>query len=238
MDILRRASGGNRSVIWTFLSHVFNEQRDKILRSHVQMTKKPWMKYREIEIIKEIIMRLCPRRCLEWGTGYSTLFFPDLIDTTSIWTSIEHNKKWAGKIRNMNSRPNVEIHYIPANRRPWRDAYGDGTYHEFKNYVDFPSGMEYFDLILVDGRAREPCLYKAHELIGEQGVVILHDANREKYHAPFDRFPDHLLFRDYREDVGGLWLGSKGGEIGGVLNVTRQVELWKLYNVLGTMVKM
>jgi len=34
------------------------------------------MDYIEIDIITEILMKRKPRICLEWGSGYSTIYFP------------------------------------------------------------------------------------------------------------------------------------------------------------------
>lgn len=46
---------------------------------HLDTPSKPMMKYEGIEVIKEIINNLNPKKCLEWGSRYSTLFFPKLL---------------------------------------------------------------------------------------------------------------------------------------------------------------
>ena len=40
---------------------------------------KPYMKNREIMILEEVIRNLNPKNCLEWGSGYSTIYFPKLL---------------------------------------------------------------------------------------------------------------------------------------------------------------
>ena len=90
-----------------------------------------------------------------------------------------------------------------------------------------------FDFILVDGRAREACLERAHGLLSPRGVVALHDANRSFRRAPGGQFPSEAEFRDYRRWAGGLWLGSKGGSLSDVLDLGRHGRIWRMYNSLG-----
>ena len=75
---------------------------DLILRKALHIpSKKPWMRYREIEILKEILKKLRPKKCLEWGAGYSTLYFPKLLPEGTEWISIEHAKVWAEKVKHL-----------------------------------------------------------------------------------------------------------------------------------------
>jgi hypothetical protein len=62
------------------------------------MVLKPWMEEREVDIIEEILSKLQPRNSLEWGAGYSTIYFTKFLQKDAKWTSIEHNKDWAHKI--------------------------------------------------------------------------------------------------------------------------------------------
>jgi len=121
---------------------------------------KPWMRHKEIDIIVELIKKKKPKYCLEWGAGYSTVYFPRFLNDNALWISVEHDEKWANRIRYMIRRPNIKIYYVPPNNYPWTDEYNDGTYADLKDYVDFPKklGMK-FDFILVDGRARKDCLF-------------------------------------------------------------------------------
>ena len=189
---------------------------------------RPWMRYQEIAIVSEVLRKLQPRKCLEWGGGISTIFFPKLLDKSAEWIAIEHNEAWMTKINSENKNPNVKIFYIPPNQIPWT---GDGGYDEFKDYIEFPSRFGVFDFILIDGRARKECLLKAYELIENKGMVLLHDANRIYYHEPFGLYEYDVLFSDNNpKEDDGLWLGSKGIDIKEVLRVDKHRKMWQIYN--------
>ena len=199
--------------------------------------ERPLMRCREIEIIEELLKNLQPKNCLEWGAGYSTTFFPRFLDKNAKWSSIEHDKRWYTKIEKMNKNHNSKVFYIPPNRSPRREQYGDGSFTDFKDYIEFPKKFGRFDFILVDGRARKHCLIKAHNLIKNKGIVVLHDANRKQYHGPFNLYKHQILFKDYRKEGGGLWLGSKNLRIEQVLDVERHLEVWRQITKIGKIIR-
>lgn len=214
-----------------FLRQVSKEYRNKLLRKWFRKSViKPWGRYREIEIIEEVIQTLKPKRCLEWGTGYGTLYFTRLIGKETNWISVEHEAAWSMNIEKLNRNRNVQICHVPPNQFSWSDPNQDGAYSDLKDYIEFPSQFGEFDFILVDGRARVDCLMKAYELIRNDGVVILHDANRKHYHSPFHLFKFQFLFTDHRTRSGGIWVASKGRDVRSVLNIDQHKMLFYLYN--------
>lgn len=216
-------------------SHVYRENRkrlDKLL--HPGRFSSPWMRIREQEVLEELLIRLRPGRCLEWGTGYSTLHFPGFLPAASTWLSIEHDPAWHRNIAERVTRAGVELVCVPPNRQPWTDANNDGAYADLASYIEYPDGRGPFDFILVDGRARVACLDKAVELVADDGVVCLHDANRTYYHRPFKRFAHTLFFHDYRRDQdGGIWFGSKRRDLTELVRVDYHQELWRVADRFG-----
>ena len=106
---------------------------------------------------------------LEWGAGYSTKYFPTMLQKEGIeytWTSIEHNLAWFQEVKKWNVK-NVNLIFADKDT----DAYLK------------PKGK--YDVIYVDGRNRVKCLQHAKSLLKPDGVVILHDAEREKYAEGF-----------------------------------------------------
>jgi len=188
------------------------------------------MSYEQIEIIEKILRCLQPKSCLEWGAGYGTIYFSRLLAENSKWISIEHEKEWMAKITNINQKTNVKIFYIRPNQFPPTDDNSDGTYSDLKNYIEFPSRFGKFDFILIDGRARESCLIKAHELIGEDGVVVLHDAEREYYQKPFSLYKYQIFLGGYNEDGKRLWIGSEGIDINNIINIAKYIRSWRIFN--------
>ena len=108
-------------------------------------------------------------RVLEWGSGGSTVYFPEFLRSIKIdysWTSIEGNAVWYRKIVNATTDyDNICIYHIPPTQ-----------------YVAFPLSLgSTYDIIIVDGEFRRQCLKVASALLDKQGAVFLHDAQIEDY---------------------------------------------------------
>ena len=190
---------------------------------------KPFMKNREIMILEEIIRNLNPKNCLEWGSGYSTIYLPKLLLKDANWLAIEHCSDWANKINQMNFNSGVNIKYIPPNNYPWSDNNNDGSHEDLIDYIEFPDNHAPYDFILIDGQARLECIKKSFDLITDMGVVVLHDANRMYYHKNIEIYPNQVFFPIHGRKGLGLWIGSKELKINEVLNVTSHKNLEKLH---------
>jgi hypothetical protein len=59
----------------------------------------PYMKFKEIAIMKELLATKKPKAVLEYGCGYSSLFYPQFLPVQATWTSIEHDKEWFESIQ-------------------------------------------------------------------------------------------------------------------------------------------
>lgn len=221
------------NVLSSFLTQISKEYGCKILKKWFgKSIAKPKAKYREIAIIEEVLKTSKPKRCLEWGSGFSTLYFPKFLGEGASWISIEHDPEWAKRVTEMNRNSNVTVHHIPPDHFPWTDEHHDGAYSDFKNYIEFPGRFGPFDFIFVDGRGRVDCLKKAGELLTKEGIVILHDANRVYYHAAFPLFKHQVLFTDPRTR-GGVWVGSPSVNISDVFDVDKHQKLYRIYNRFG-----
>lgn len=205
------------------LSQLLRDWKEKLSRK-LKKSDKPWMYHKELDIFVEVIQNLQPAKCLEWGSGFSTLYFPKLLQPSANWLSIEHDQAWVEKIKMLNNKKNVTIKHIKPHNEKWK---GDGTYEDFKQYVDYPSNLKFFDLIIVDGRARKDCLERGVQLLSDKGVIILHDANRLKYHNAFKFYKNSTLFTDHHTSYGGLWIGSNHVAIDEVLDVKKNQKVWE-----------
>ena len=216
-----------------FLDQAVREYRDKVLERVLRKeVRKPWMKYREIRVMEDLLAGLRPLRALEWGAGYGTSHFSRLLPQGGEWIAIEHDAAWADRIR-ASAPANVSVHAVLPERDPWAPGDGDGTLGDFRDYVEYPTRLGEFDFILVDGRAREACLRQARHLLAPGGVVVLHDANRDFLRRAWGLFPRQLLFQDYRRYSGGLWIGSVDRDLAPLINLPRHRRIWRLYNALG-----
>jgi len=125
----------------------------------------PWLTYSFLDFLEGRLHK--GLTLYEYGAGNSTLFFAKQVASVR---SIEHNEEWYRIIQN-NLPDNVNIHYIPL---------GDGAY---QNAIS--SEEQSFDVVLVDGRERVACIKNAVNKLKENGVIILDDAEREKYKEAF-----------------------------------------------------
>lgn len=97
------------------------------------------MKYKEIIIIKEILKNKKPQMCLEYGAGYSTLYFSRYLEENAKWIAIEHNKNWFKKIKQLiHQRSNVSIYYKPLNHS------SSETVHNNNDTFRISKNMSYF----------------------------------------------------------------------------------------------
>lgn len=222
----------------TLIDQLTRDYRDKILLK-INKLEKPFMKNKELDIIEEILLAIKPKKCLEWGSGYSSLVFPELVDP-ELWLAIEHDQDWAKEISGKNNNAKVKIVHVLSevvgwnNRGDWRK---DGSYRDFESYINYPEKYAPFDFIMIDGRARVECLKKASELIAQEGVVIFHDCNRTHYHQYQELFEYGQFITDHRSSHGGLWIGSKGRPVDQVFNVKKHLDLWEKHSKLSMMFK-
>ena len=196
------------------------------------------MRPKEIIIIEDILKNKKPKACLEWGAGYSTLYFPKHLEDAR-WTVIEHDELWFNKIKQLiGQNSKTSIYYIPPNQQPWTDPYNNGSFSDLRDYITFPEKMnEKFDFILIDGRARKLCLISALKLLKNGGVVILHDANRRYYHEPFKLYKHQVLFTDFRHNSGGIWIGSNMLDLHNLLDVDKHKLSWRVLERISKLVR-
>ena len=187
----------------------------------------PYLKYRELEIFTGIFRDLKPLRILEWGAGFSTLHFPRLMNYPFKWHSVEHDEQWYNQLITLNQNPDVLITLRKPHNYPYTDEHGDGSYEDFRDYIETPDDGTKYDLIIIDGRARNECLLKAMTIISDGGIILLHDANRLRYHLHFDKFRYQEIFTDYRHSAGGIWLGSTR-DLNEVIDVKKHRQRWAM----------
>lgn len=145
----------------------------------------PFMDPHEVETFALLLRSFGnPVQAFEWGSGASTLYYGSRLPFGSFWQSVEHDANWYQQTSQEAARwdsQRIAVCHIPPDRI-WHDTGDDGDYATFRNYVLFPTTLgRQFDLILVDGRARVACMAVGWELLQDDGVMILHDAERPEY---------------------------------------------------------
>lgn len=125
----------------------------------------------------------------EYGSGGSTLYYSKKVKKV---ITVEHDQSWYGVVKGRLDKKNimnVDICCCPSekNINNENDTYlsSDKNYEgqNFKRYVEkikeYPDN--YFDLIIVDGRARNSCMNNVLPKIKDGGYILLDNSEREEY---------------------------------------------------------
>lgn len=146
----------------------------------------PWITLPSITYTKRFLKK--DMRVFEYGCGGSTLFFADRVNEV---VSVEHNQEWYVKIKKVleeNKADHVRLMHIePVMQENEVDLYFSGnddyTGLSFRNYVNVISEYpdKYFDLILIDGRARTACFMKSIAKLKDNGIIVWDNSERERY---------------------------------------------------------
>lgn len=223
------------------LTQYLRDRIDKVKKKLFKRFDTPLMKSKELDLITEILTKLQPKHCLEWGSGFSTLLFPKITPNLVSWLALEHNKEWFDFVQKSITDSRVELVFKAADNLNFGmeerefDKIKDGLYEDFKSYIEYPRSVgRKFDFIFIDGRARQECLKIAYDLLTDDGIVVIHDANRKHYTQSAPPFEDSLLFTDYDKDrnVGGIWIGAKHCKVSKYLDFQRHQELWRGHDLL------
>ena len=149
-----------------------------------------------IDYFKRLLKEYKKVDVLEWGSGYSTRYFPEFMQKEGIeytWKAIEHNPYWASVVASWGVK-NVSLTLADK---------------DSKEYLE-PSGR--YDIIFVDGRNRSQCLKNAKKLLKKGGVVLLHDAQRKRYQEGMEGYQGELIGLDMRnleKNMPRLWKGTR-----------------------------
>lgn len=130
------------------------------------MQNKPLMKDVEIELIEKYLNENV--NMLEYGSGASTAYYAPKVKKL---TSIEYNKKWRGKVANsIADIKNVELVLIPCKHLV------PATYSVYRKYINWPKTRnDIWDVVLIDGRARQWVAESILNNITKDSIVLVHD---------------------------------------------------------------
>lgn len=146
----------------------------------------PWWTFEAIDAVDAALAATPQARVFEWGSGASTLW---LATRAGEVVSVEHDGDWARMVQErLDQRPEgarVSLRHVPARsagtigsrKRGFEDQY-------FDDYVAAIRAVEgQFDLIVIDGRAREACLAAAVSRLAPGGRILVDDFKRARYRA-------------------------------------------------------
>lgn len=144
----------------------------------------PWWTYDAIAAVETWIAdHDGPVRVFEWGSGASTLWLAKRVDAV---TTVEHHRGFAEHIApNLAAHPNVTSLIIEPETSTTPKVPSAKEGHkglDFAAYVGAIDDAEGpFDLIVIDGRAREACLRAALPHLADDGLVVFDNTRRKRY---------------------------------------------------------
>ena len=151
----------------------------------------PWWTWTATDEVARFLSARPAARVFEWGSGASTCW---LSRRSASVVSVEHHPEFASSMREcLATFDNVRLLERSATpidpvRVPVRSAKSGYTDVDFTDYVDTIDdfGPEEFDVIVVDGRAREACLSRAREHVRADGIIVLDNSDRTRYGPALD----------------------------------------------------
>jgi len=153
----------------------------------------PWMNYAAIEFLENYLQPSF--KVFEWGMGGSTIYWSARAAEV---VSVEHDAQWfdtaqeaLGDADETVAKRSMILHEPSAEATKVFTS-GDKKYDgmSFEAYSraieEFPEG--YFDLIVVDGRARMACLHNCMKQLSKTGVILLDNSDYARYQTELNRF--------------------------------------------------
>lgn len=153
----------------------------------------PWITFPALDRLKGLVRPT--DKVFEYGGGGSTLYWCDhaaeviTVEHDASWYSLlqeavekSASGKWQGSLV-----PPGEGDLVtdpdPSDPQHFSSADEPSRGRNYKAYVEvidrYPNG--YFDILLIDGRARTSCLWKGVPKVRKGGLVILDNAERDYY---------------------------------------------------------
>lgn len=144
----------------------------------------PWWTYDAIDVVDAWLrVRRRPIRVFEFGSGASTLWLARRVDEVH---TVEHHVGFAMRMSpEFAAHPQITLHQVIA-RPSTRPRIPSGKAgHQGLDFSDYVTSIDRvggpFDLIVIDGRAREACLRAALPHLAADGLLVYDNSSRRRY---------------------------------------------------------
>lgn len=151
-----------------------------------------WWSYPAMKRVEAFLAERPGARVFEFGAGASTAW---LARRAGQVDSVEHDAEWVEYVRELLAdTPGVKLHAVPATPATEETVVRSGrvghTELDFGDYVatiDQVGGP--FDVIVVDGRARNDAFRRSLDHLADGGVVVYDNIRRKRYWDVVSAFP-------------------------------------------------
>ena len=144
----------------------------------------PWWTYGAITTVEQwLASRPVPATVFEYGSGASTVW---LARRAGRVHSVEHHAGFAELMQAELARhPNVSVHVVEPvpcadpSVPSRKEGHAGLDFAEYVAAIDEVPGT--FDLVVIDGRAREACLAASVERLAVDGLIVFDNSRRRRY---------------------------------------------------------
>jgi predicted O-methyltransferase YrrM len=158
----------------------------------------PWWTFRSSDLVERYLKTRNLPDAFEWGSGASSVWLSKRCSTV---TSVEHDPQWAAVLSAV-LPANVDLRLVTpspehnewnptiSRKKGYRDV-------DFGEYVEEITRVKRkFDLIVVDGRARQNCFEIALDNLKPGGMILFDNVGRRRYRK---------AIKKRKNDVDVLW---------------------------------
>lgn len=189
---LRRVRDGRPSTKWTLLRYYPRWKRSRQPGASSIDQRLPWLSFPAIDYLKRAARPT--HRVFEFGGGGSTLFWADRVAEV---VTVEHNAEWFAALQlamakgarakwtgiHLAAEPALGAALDSSDPEHFASSDDGSRGMHYRNYVEailaYPD--EYFDIIVIDGRARTSCLAVSVPKLRPGGLLVLDNAERAHY---------------------------------------------------------
>lgn len=147
----------------------------------------PWWTFDSVERVESFLVEHPGARVFEWGSGASTIW---LARRSGSVVTVEHDVRFADTVRALvPPGAQVDVRMIPLPEQPRPHSAppgptaqmvpGEPAVWPYVSAIDEVGGT--FDVIVVDGRARERCLVHAMPHLAAGGILVFDNVEQRRY---------------------------------------------------------
>lgn len=149
----------------------------------------PWWTYNAIDVVSEFLEARPGARVFEYGSGASTIW---LARRAGRVTSVEHHADWHASMRDVLAVRDdicpVDLRLVAPDAAPADDPLyiSEKAREKGQSFAGYASAIgaesdALYDLIVIDGRARNACLAHAADHLAPDGMIVFDNTGRSRY---------------------------------------------------------
>lgn len=153
----------------------------------------PWWTFDSADRVAAHLAEHPGARVFEWGSGASTLW---LAARSGSVHSVEHHAGWAAQL-SPRLPDNVTLQVVEPSEGATPRVPSAKPGHAGLDFADYVAAIDQvpgpFEVVVIDGRAREACLGRAIERLAPGGVIVFDNVDRRRYVEAIDTLGDRVV---------------------------------------------